>query len=228
MYKEIIAFKHQGLNQCEIAGRLGADSQDGAQVLSHERDRIPVLPEPPCASGHEVLSRTARRLSRCSAAPTERTVYVSSIYDVLEERHGKLPGTLRTLSNYVTALRSGGELPEQPQRMTLPVAAQPAGKQMQMDFGVTRLELGRKAYIYAAVLSHSRARYAAVQDHPFTTLEVISHTLDAFAYYGGRPAQLVIDQDRLMVVSENAGDIIYTRDFGVFLAEQRARDVGMP
>jgi len=34
----------------------------------------------------------------------------------------------------------------------------------------------------------------------------------------------VIDQDRLMVVSENAGDIIYTHDFKYFIEEQ---EIGM-
>ncbi|GAH69182.1 unnamed protein product, partial [marine sediment metagenome] len=31
---------------------------------------------------------------------------------------------------------------------------------------------------------------------------------------------MVIDQDNLMVVSENAGDIIYTDDFKYFIEEQ--------
>lgn len=35
----------------------------------------------------------------------------------------------------------------------------------------------------------------------------------AFKYFGGRPVEIVYDQDRVMVVSENAGDIIYTETF---------------
>jgi len=34
---------------------------------------------------------------------------------------------------------------------------------------------------------------------------------------------MVIDQDNLMVVSENAGDIIYTDDFRYFVEEQEIR-----
>ena len=41
-----------------------------------------------------------------------------------------------------------------------------------------------------------------------------------FAYLGGVPRELVIDQDHLLVVSENAGDIIYTTDFQTFIEEQ--------
>jgi hypothetical protein len=43
--------------------------------------------------------------------------------------------------------------------------------------------------------------------------------LDCFDYFGGMPEELVIDQDNVMVVSENHGDIIYTRDFMYFTQE---------
>ncbi len=43
-----------------------------------------------------------------------REVRISSVYDVLEEVHGKLPGTLRTLTNYVKYLRESGTLVLQP------------------------------------------------------------------------------------------------------------------
>ena len=150
----------------------------------------------------------------------DHTVYVASIYDVLEERYGRLPGTLRTLTNYITALRAAGELEETPRRFTTAVAPLPPGKQMQMDFGEYRLASGKRAYIYAAILSHSRARYVVVQDHRFRTAEVILHTIDAFQFYGGRPQEVVIDQDKLMVVSENGGEIIYTEQFSQLLSEQ--------
>ncbi len=50
--------------------------------------------------------------------------------------------------------------------------------------------------------------------HPFS---------DPDLQFGGVPEELVIDQDRLMVVSENAGDIIYTDDFKYFIEEQVIR-----
>jgi hypothetical protein len=49
---------------------------------------------------------------------------------------------------------------------------------------------------------------------------VIRHLLDAFDYFGGRPEEIVIDQDSLMVFSENAGDIIYTKSFKYVVEEQ--------
>jgi transposase len=152
------------------------------------------------------------------------TVHGSSIYDVLEERYGTLPGSERTLRNYVCILRETGAIDtsrrvpvRRPQEESAP------GDQLQIDFGEQSVGGGRKAYIYASVLAASRARYVAVQDHPFRTVEVIRHTLDAFRYFGGRPRTVVIDQDRLMTVSENGGEIRHTVEFEHFMREQDLR-----
>ncbi len=152
------------------------------------------------------------------------TVHGSSIFDVLEERHGTLPGSERTLRNYIRSLQETGAIDisrriplRRPQDESVP------GDQMQVDFGEQRIEGGKKAYIYAAVLAASRARYVAVQDHPFRTVEVIRHMMDTFRYFGGRAKTLVIDQDRLMTVSENGGEIRHTTEFGHFVYEQDLR-----
>lgn len=148
-------------------------------------------------------------------------VYVSSIYDVLEERHGKLPGTERTLRGYLRQLRESGAISVKPvSRTRRPQEDVPFGDQCQVDFGMTRIASGMAVYIFAAVLGASRARYVAVQDHPFRTVEVIRHILRAFRYFGGRVRRLVIDQDRLMTVSENNGEIRYTEAFAHFIDEQ--------
>ena len=155
-------------------------------------------------------------------AADRQQVYVSSIYDVLEERHGSLPGGVRSLGNYVAMLYDSGAVSQEPSggRVRRPMEEQPAGRQCQVDFGEYTIRGREKAYIYAAILARSRARYVAVQDHPFHTLEVVRHTLDAFEYFGGRVEQVAIDQDRLMTVSENGGEIVHTALFEQFLREQ--------
>ena len=94
---------------------------------------------------------------------------------------------------------------------------------MQLDFGQYRCRSGLKLFIFAGVLSASRYKYVIFQDHPFKTKEVIDHLLNCFDYFGGVPEEMVIDQDNLLVVSENAGDIIYTDDFKFFIEEQEIR-----
>lgn len=159
-------------------------------------------------------------LVELNAADGDR-VHGSSIHDVLEERHGILPGTERTLRNYIQALKETGAIDiERRKPIRRPQGETSPGDQCQIDFGQQKIAHSRTVYIYAAVLSSSRTRYVAVQDHPFRTVEVIRHTLDAFRYFGGRPRTIVIDQDRLMTVSENAGEIRHTTDFEHFIREQ--------
>jgi transposase len=102
---------------------------------------------------------------------------------------------------------------EETGRLYAKVPELPFGKQMQLDFGQYRCRSGLRLYIFAALLSASRYKYVIFQGRPFRTLDVIQHLLDALDYFGSRPEELVIDQDRLMVVSENAGDIVCTKEF---------------
>ena len=44
---------------------------------------------------------------------------------------------------------------------------------------------------------------------------------NCFDYFGGMPRQLVYDQDSIIVVSENNGDIIHTKAFSTFLADTK-------
>jgi len=149
-----------------------------------------------------------------------RKINVSAVYDYLEEKYGSLPGNEKTLRNFVQYLVQTGKLEfsEKPREYTK-VAELPRGKQLQLDFGQYRLNSGLKMYIFATILSSSRYRYAVLQDRPFTTRDVIDHLLSCFDHIDGLPEELVIDQDRLMVVSENHGDIIYTKDFDFFIKE---------
>ena len=153
-----------------------------------------------------------------------RRLNMASVYDYLEERFGSLPGNEQTLRNFIHYLIKCNKLTfTESTRIYKKVGELPFGKQMQLDFGQYRTKCGLTLYIFAALLSASRYRYVTFCDHPFSTQEVIEHLLCTFDYFGGRPQELVIDQDRLLVVSENAGDIIYTRDFQYFIQEEDIR-----
>ena len=124
-----------------------------------------------------------------------------------------MPATERSFRNYISYLVETEHLKlNNHKRIYSPVAELPYGKQLQIDFGEYRTQKGLKLYIFAAVLSASRYKYSALQDRPFTTLDLIHHLLDCFEYLGEIPEELVIDQDKVMVISENRGDIIYTKD----------------
>jgi hypothetical protein len=151
-----------------------------------------------------------------------QNVYSAAVYDYLHERHGALPGSERTLRNYLAWLKASGAVGKGPGREYRPVEPLPYGRQAQIDFGQETTNIG-KAYFAVVILSRSRYRYVAAQDRAFTTADVIGHLLDAFEFFGGVPEELVLDQDRTMLVAENLGDIAMTKAFTDFVAEQGLR-----
>jgi hypothetical protein len=151
-----------------------------------------------------------------------RNVYSAAIYDYLNEKHGELPGSERTLRNYLAWLKASGAVGKGPGREYKPVKPLPYGRQAQIDFGQETTNIG-KAYFVVIILSRSRYRYVSAQEHPFTTIDVIVHILDAFEFFGGVPEELVLDQDRTMLVAENLGELAMTTAFTDFVAEQGFR-----
>ena len=149
-----------------------------------------------------------------NAANEFKKLQASSVYDYLEERYGTLPATEKSMRNYIRYLIDNGQLTlKNNVRMYQQVPELPMGKQLQIDFGEYKMKSGLKLYIFAAVLSSSRYKYVSFQTNPFKTTCLINHLIECFEYMGGMPEELVIDQDSIMVVSENHGDIIFTKDF---------------
>lgn len=149
---------------------------------------------------------------------------VSAVHDYLLELKGVIPANENTLRSFIHFLIETKQLTlNEKIRYYTKVPDLPYGKQLQLDFGQFTDNHGRKYYIFAAVLSASRFKYATLQDRPFRTEDLIGHLLDCFAYIGGIPHELVIDQDCTMVVSENSGDIIYTKDFQYFIDEMNLK-----
>ncbi|TWI56107.1 transposase [Halalkalibacter nanhaiisediminis] len=145
----------------------------------------------------------------------------SQISDWLEERCSFTDIGDSTVRTYVRELREKYHIPKTVTfRSYEAIEELPKGKQMQVDFGELKIRTfeGKwiKIYVIAFVLSHSRYKYAEWQDRPFTTRDVLRSHENAFEYYGGRTDEIVYDQDKLMTVSENGGDIIYTEEFQAY------------
>jgi transposase len=144
---------------------------------------------------------------------------MSAVYDYLEEKLMQLPANENSLRNYIHYLIETGQLTLNDQkRYYIKVPELPYGKQLQVDFGEIKNN-GRKYYIFGSVLSASRYKYAALQEKPFRTIDLIEHLLNCFDYIGGIPEEIVVDQDSIIVTDENYGDIIYTKEFEDFKRE---------
>ena len=70
-----------------------------------------------------------------------------------------------------------------------------------------------KVFFFTIVLSRSRFKYVWFTDRYFTSELAIEAHEKAFEYIGGIPDEIVYDQDKVFVVSENGGDIILTNAF---------------
>lgn len=99
------------------------------------------------------------------------------------------------------------------------------GYEAQVDFGQYKMldMYGkiRRVYFFVMVLSYSNMRYVYFSAEPFTTQTAILAHDYAFKYFNGRPQVIVYDQDRVFVVSENFGDIIFVKEF-----EEYVKSVG--
>jgi len=221
MYKKIQSFKRQGYSRNEIAAELGIDPKTTAKYFQMNQGEFQAYRKEHMFRD-KVFSEYEKDILQVYEQNEFKKLNMTSVYDFLEEKYGQLPWAEKTLRNYVNYLIETEKLSlNENIRIYRKVPELPFGKQMQFDFGQFRLRSGLKLFIFAAVLSASRYRYVIFQDHPFKTREVIYHLLSCFDYFGGVPKELVIDQDSLMVVSENAGDIIYTDDFKYFIQEQK-------
>ncbi|WP_343073203.1 helix-turn-helix domain-containing protein [Salicibibacter cibi] len=150
----------------------------------------------------------------------------SQIHDWLFERHSNLKVGESTVRLYVNELRETYNIPKTAEaRDFQSLPDPPMGEQAQVDFGhtVQKTADGKemKLTFITFVLSHSRYKFVEWLDRPFTTKDVINCHEKAFHAFGGMPYEIVYDQDALLVVSENAGDLILTEAFQAYREERK-------
>lgn len=156
---------------------------------------------------------------------------ISSLYDLLEEElvdtgvMKALPGNEQTLRNYCTYLRKTGQVPEKEiqGRLYNFVDDPPPGKQIQLDYGVQRIDGGEQIYFICIRVRRSRILFVQGQDHRFNAEETCRSIYLFFIFIGGRFEELVIDQDSALVSSEFLGEVVETQVFKEFLREQELK-----
>ena len=215
MFNEIQAYKQIGYTIRKCARVTGIDrktvrkywnmnAEEYLKYLAASRERTKIL--------------DPYRGEIISELETYPDITSAIIYDHLCERHEAFTPSYRSVRLYVMTLREELGIPTEAKvRQYTEVSEQPPGFQAQVDMGqkVMTDPFGSKIkiYIFAMVMSMSRKKFVYFQDHPFSASEFVeAHDL-AFKYYGGRTQEIVYDQDRVMTVSENAGDLILTETF---------------
>ncbi|MBF6607050.1 MAG: transposase, partial [Chloroflexi bacterium] len=150
----------------------------------------------------------------------------AQMHDWLKENHEGFPKlNPKTVFNFVHFIRNKHNIPKlAAQRQMAVVEELPYGKQAQVDFGeyIMRSSTGSrvKVFFFIMVLSRSRYKYVWFTDRYFTSeLAIEAHEL-AFAFIRGVPDEIVYDQDKVFIVSENSGDIILTELFRNYTRHQ--------
>lgn len=150
----------------------------------------------------------------------------AQLYDWIKERYNlnELDFNKRSFRGYVDSLRKEYNIPKQKEpRQYEAVEELPPGYQAQVDMGEIWLNTSwgkkKKVYCFGMVLAHSRYKFILWDDKPYTTASFIQAHIKAFEFFGGRPKQIVYDQDKILAVSENDGDIIYTEGFQNYVNE---------
>lgn len=161
-------------------------------------------------------------------ANAQKDYCMSSVYDVLEEmfvesgEFDSLPGNEQTLRNYIHYLEESGQITKDGtyRRIYDHVFDTPPGQQMLVDFGEVTLAKDNAIHFICLLLRYSRMLYVYAQNHKFNATEACQAMYKAFCKMGGRPAELVIDQDAVFITDETYGEIVKTQVFEDFCTEQ--------
>lgn len=223
MYIEIKQLKNMGLKKSQIARRLSISRPTLDKYIDMSQEEFDEF-----ICSVQERSRKADPFKDDILCWLEEfpDISASQVYDWLLERFQKLPFTEVTLRRYIRLIRQEYNIPKTARpRDYGPVDELPMGKQIQVDFGTIKVpdNSGKyiRLYVMCFVLSHSRYKYCEWQSRPFTTSDIIRIHENAFEYYGGIADEIVYDQDHLILVSENHGELIYTQEFSKYLQKRK-------
>ena len=221
MFHEIHKLKREGFSDAWIARHLVLNRRTVKKYLNMSEEEYLTYKD----SGQPRKKRLApyeefvcTRLEECTDASA------AQVHDWLKEHFEDfIEVNEKTVFNFVLTVRNKYDIPKLfHYRDFGKVEELPYGRQAQVDFGeynmTTQEEARKKVYFFVMVLSSSRQKYVVYRDSPFTTRAVIDAHEQCFIFFMGVVEQVVYDQDKLMLVSENHGDLLLTEEFRSYVS----------
>jgi len=216
MYHEVHQEKRTGMTPSQIASYLVMDARTVKKYLA--------MSEQEYIDFQEQLNQRTKKLvdyedyikGRLELCPEASS---AQVHDWLKERFTDFNDvSIKTVYNFVLYVRNKYNLLKVfSTREYSQVEELAYGQQAQADFGeynMTDVDGKRKkVYFFAMVLSRSRYKIAIFFDHPYTAASAIEAHEQAFRFFEGYPRELVYDQDKVLLVDENKGNLILTEAF---------------
>jgi len=223
MYMEIQQLLKQGFSKVKTAEKLGISRTTVYRYIKRNPQSMSKWVEKVSTRKRKLDDYKERILSWLKVHPD---MSAAQVLDWLQEKYAGLEVAESTVRLYVRGLREEYDIPkESASRSYEAVPEVPLGQQIQVDFGQTEQLTpdGEKVKLrfIAFVLVNSRYKYKEWLDRPFTTRDVIQAHENAFRYYGGIADEFVYDQDALILVSENGGYLVLTREFQSYKEERK-------
>jgi transposase len=214
--EERVLLRHyleRGLTKAEVARELGVSRRSvynwiEAGQLDRELDEAPVRYSPRPAVARKIDPFRGIVEARLNEFPR---LTATRLYD--EIRAAGYGGGYTQLKEYVREVR--------PTPAPDPIVRfeTPPGHQGQVDFAEFRLPWGKR-YALVVVLAHSRLLWLQFYDRQ--TMAVLMRGLEqAFAFFGGVPAELLFDQMKAVIVDDeraSGGQLLENPEFVRFAA----------
>ena len=216
MYFEVHKLKREGLKTAQISRHLVLDYRTVNKYLAMSEQEYEDFLELQ-SNRHKILAPyedfVKARLEDCQDASA------AQVEDWLKEHFRDfIDVNAKTVFNFVLYVRNKHGIPKPFNHRDYTQSDElPYGRQAQVDFGeynmTTEEGKRKKIYFLCMVLSRSRYKYVWFSESPFTTLSAIAAHDRAFWYMEGITLEIVYDQDTLLLVDENKGDLILTEAF---------------
>lgn len=224
MWYKVKELHSKGLNKSQIALEVGIHRKTVRKYLSMSEE-----------SFHQWLEKSKNLPKKLQFyydyvhKKLEAHPYLSAaqIEDRLKEDFSDLPPVhSKTVYNFTESIRARYGIKKQAEKQPRQYQKLPEpdyGAYAQVDFGQyymsTQGPSRKKVYFFVMVLCRSRQKFVYFQTTPFTSASTVSAHEKALLYFEGQPKKIIYDQDRVLIVDENLGDVLLTQEFKSYCSQ---------
>lgn len=230
MWYKVKELHSKGLNKSQIALEVGIHRKTVRKYLSMSEESFHKWFE----NGRN-LPKKLHLYFDYVRKTLEAHPYLSAaqIEDRLKENFADLPLVhSKTVYNFTESIRSRFGIKKQAEKQPRQYEKLPEpdyGTYAQVDFGqyymITQNASRKKVYYFVMVLCRSRQKFVYLQTIPFTSASTVFAHEKAFTYFEGQPKIIIYDQDRVLIVDENLGDILLTEEFKSYCSQMDFKPV---